>query len=143
MEFLDGSPLDELINQYKSTGLPTDDVLEIIKGITSALAYAHSEHIIHSDFKPGNVFVTKKGIAKAFDFGIARAVAQVEHMEESPQDQPVFDAGNLGALTPAYASLEMLEGDEVLEYVRAKPGKAVLIAVAVGFLVGYATRPRD
>jgi len=112
MEFLDGSPLDELINQYKSTGLPTDDVLEIIKGITSALAYAHSEHIIHSDFKPGNVFVTKKGIAKAFDFGIARAVAQVEHMEESPQDQPVFDAGNLGALTPAYASLEMLEGDE-------------------------------
>jgi ElaB/YqjD/DUF883 family membrane-anchored ribosome-binding protein len=35
------------------------------------------------------------------------------------------------------------KGDEVVEYVRANPGKAVLIAVAVGFLVGYATRPRD
>ena len=35
------------------------------------------------------------------------------------------------------------KGDDVVEYVRANPGKAVLIALAVGFLVGYATRPRD
>ncbi len=35
------------------------------------------------------------------------------------------------------------KGDEVVEYVRANPGKAVLIALAVGFVVGYATRPRD
>jgi ElaB/YqjD/DUF883 family membrane-anchored ribosome-binding protein len=35
------------------------------------------------------------------------------------------------------------KGDEVVEYVRNNPGKAILIAVAVGFLVGYATRPRD
>ena len=35
------------------------------------------------------------------------------------------------------------KGDDVVEYVRANPGKAVLIALAVGFVVGYATRPRD
>ena len=35
------------------------------------------------------------------------------------------------------------KGDEVVEYVRTNPGKAILIALAVGFLVGYATRPRD
>jgi len=35
------------------------------------------------------------------------------------------------------------KGDEVVEYVRANPGKAVLIALAIGFVVGYATRPRD
>jgi ElaB/YqjD/DUF883 family membrane-anchored ribosome-binding protein len=35
------------------------------------------------------------------------------------------------------------KGDEVVEYVRTNPGKAVLIALAVGFVVGYATRPRD
>ena len=35
------------------------------------------------------------------------------------------------------------KGDEVVEYVRTNPGKAILIAVAIGFLVGYATRPRD
>ncbi len=112
MEFLDGDPLDQLIRRYKSTGLPTDDAWEIIRGMTAALKHAHAGNIIHSDFKPGNVFVTKKGLTKVFDFGIARAVAQVEHLEGSPQDHTVFDAGNLGALTPAYASLEMLEGKE-------------------------------
>jgi len=35
------------------------------------------------------------------------------------------------------------KGDEVVDYVRTNPGKAILIAVAVGFLIGYATRPRD
>lgn len=112
MEFLDGSPLDQLIRQYKSTGLPSDDAWQIIKGMSAALSYAHAEKIIHSDFKPGNVFVTKKGLAKVFDFGIARAVSKVEHLEDNPEDKTIFDAGSLGALTPAYASLEMLEGSE-------------------------------
>lgn len=112
MEFLDGEPLDELIMRYQSTGLPTDDTWDILNGMMSALIHAHAENIIHSDFKPGNVFVTGKGLAKVFDFGIARAVAQAEHLEGSPRDVTVFDAGNLGALTPAYASLEMLQGAE-------------------------------
>ncbi len=112
MEFMDGQPLDQLIRQYKSTGLPTDDAWTIIKGMSSALAYAHAEKIIHSDFKPGNVFITKRGVAKVFDFGIARAVSKVEHLDDNPEDKTVFDAGNLGALTPAYASLEMLNGEE-------------------------------
>ncbi len=112
MEFMDGLPLDQLIRKYKSTGLPTDDAWTIINGMSSALSYAHAEKIIHSDFKPGNVFVTQRGLAKVFDFGIARAVSKVEHLEDNPEDKTVFDAGNLGALTPAYASLEMLEGEE-------------------------------
>jgi len=112
MEFMDGQPLDQLIRQYKSTGLPTDDAWVIIHGMASALSYAHAEKIIHSDFKPGNVFVTQRGLAKVFDFGIARAVSKVEHLDDNPEDKTVFDAGNLGALTPAYASLEMLEGEE-------------------------------
>ena len=110
MEYLDGKPLDKLIAQYRSVGLPHDEVIKIIEGMCAALIYAHEQHIIHSDFKPGNIFVSNKGIAKVIDFGIARAVAKVEHREESVDDRTVFDAGNLGALTPAYASLEMLEG---------------------------------
>ena len=35
------------------------------------------------------------------------------------------------------------KGDQVVEYVRENPGKSILIALAVGFVVGYATRPRD
>lgn len=110
MEFLDGRPLDKLIAQYRSVGLPHDEVIKIVEGMSAALAYAHAQRIIHSDFKPGNIFVNNQGVAKVIDFGIARAVAKVEHRDESVDDKTVFDAGNLGALTPAYASLEMLEG---------------------------------
>lgn len=110
MEYMEGKPLDKLISQYRGIGLPTDDVLKILGGICAALTYAHAQKIIHSDFKPGNIFVGLNGVAKVFDFGIARAVAKAENREESLDDKTVFDAGKLGALTPAYASLEMLEG---------------------------------
>lgn len=110
MEYLDGKPLDKLISQHRGVGLAQDEAIKILEGICAALVYAHGQNIIHSDFKPGNIFVSNKGIAKVIDFGIARAVAKVEHREESVDDRTVFDAGNLGALTPAYASLEMLEG---------------------------------
>lgn len=111
MEFLDGKPLDELIYQYRATGLPEEDGWKILEGISAALIYAHEQHIVHADFKPGNIFVTNKGVSKVFDFGIARAVAKAESYDNLPgDDKTVFDAGNLGALTPAYASKEMLEG---------------------------------
>lgn len=111
MEYMEGKPLDQLIRQYKATGLPRDDGWEIIKGMCAALIHAHAENIVHSDFKPGNVFITGNSMAKIFDFGIARAVANVDSLESKTGDKTVFDAGNLGALTPAYASLEMLQGE--------------------------------
>ncbi len=110
MEFMDGRPLDRIIRQYKSTGLPSDDAWGILKSICDALVHAHGMNIIHSDFKPGNIFVTNSGVTKVFDFGIARAVAKVTGSDGGVEDRTVFDAGNLGALTPAYASLEMLQG---------------------------------
>lgn len=110
MEYLEGKPLDKLISQYRNIGLPSDEVAKILEGICAALTYAHEQNIVHSDFKPGNIFVNNLGVAKVFDFGIARAVAKADHREESLDDKTVFDAGKLGALTPAYASLEMLEG---------------------------------
>jgi serine/threonine protein kinase len=65
--------------------------------------------VIHADFKPGNVFVTDSRKVKVLDFGIARAVAR--HGEDAAQGTR-FDAGALGALTPAYASPEMLLNDK-------------------------------
>lgn len=111
MEFLEGTPLDKLIKKYRDTGLPVADAWQILEGICAALAYAHGQKIIHSDLKPGNIFVTHQNLAKVFDFGIARAVAKAEQDSGDTDDRTVFDAGNFGALTPAYASLEMLEGE--------------------------------
>lgn len=112
MEYLKGRPLDELIKQYSSTGLPQKEAWSILHGICSALIHAHEENIVHSDFKPGNIFITESGMPKIFDFGIARAVASVDRQGGKSRDVTVFDAGTLGALTPAYASLEMLRGEK-------------------------------
>ena len=112
MEYMKGRPLDELIKQYSTAGLPRREVWSILDGLCSALIHAHEEHIVHSDFKPGNIFITETGMPKIFDFGIARAVANVDRQGGKTRDVTVFDAGSLGALTPAYASLEMLSGKQ-------------------------------
>ena len=109
MELMDGEPLDELLAKHTNSGLEHSLALNILKDVSQALAYAHEKNLVHSDFKPGNVFVTKDGRAKVLDFGIARAV---KHSGDSSSgDSTVFDAGELGGLTPTYASCEMLEGE--------------------------------
>ncbi len=112
MEYMAGKPLNRLIKQYSKTGLPWDDIHVIFQGMCSALQYAHAENIIHADFKPGNILVTTNGTAKIFDFGIAKAVTTIEKRDGWPAHKTIFDAASLGGLTPAYASYEMLVGQE-------------------------------
>lgn len=108
MEELDGQPLDEVIREHPE-GMPRSEALQVIRGLCLGLAYAHNKNIVHSDFKPGNAFLTAAGQTRILDFGIARA-APAGHVEASDTTQ--FDAGELGALTPSYASCEMFEGKD-------------------------------
>lgn len=110
MEFLEGAPLDKLLREHADVGLEFEQACSVLHNISQALIYAHSHQIVHSDFKPGNIFVTRKKGAKVFDFGIARAVS--EGSIGNVGEKTLFDAGTLGALTPAYASYEMLKGGE-------------------------------
>ncbi|HEX7349009.1 MAG TPA: bifunctional serine/threonine-protein kinase/formylglycine-generating enzyme family protein [Rhodanobacteraceae bacterium] len=109
MEYIDGTNLKTLIREQAYDGMPLAKARPLIEGMAWALKRAHSAGVVHSDFKPGNVMVTKEGVAKVFDFGIARAG---KFQGEVKGEETVFDAGTLGALTPAYASLEMLQGAE-------------------------------
>jgi predicted Ser/Thr protein kinase len=102
MEYLTGAPLDQFI-QHHPQGLKFSEAWPIIEGAGRALMYAHEQGVIHADFKPGNVFVAEKK-TKVLDFGIARAMQSQLGSQEGTR----FDAGTLGALTPAYASPEML-----------------------------------
>lgn len=110
MEYLAGTPLDELLRSSPK-GLPPEQANSILLDISNALIYAHSHQIIHSDFKPGNIFVTEYKGTKVFDFGIARAVSTGNPVHQAGE-KTIFDASNLGALTPAYASYEILTGKE-------------------------------
>jgi len=109
MEYVDGSDLKTLIREKAYNGMPLAKARPLIEGMAWALKRAHAAGVVHSDFKPGNVMVTRDGMPKVFDFGIARAG---QHLGEATGEQTVFDAGTLGALTPAYASLEMIQGKE-------------------------------
>jgi eukaryotic-like serine/threonine-protein kinase len=108
MEYLVGRPLSQLLRAPNFRGLPFADAMKIVSGTGKALAYAHEHGFVHCDFKPANVILLDKGDVKVIDFGIARVFQKAEE----DADVTVFDPGSLGALTPAYASPEMLENRE-------------------------------
>jgi len=69
LEYLDGLDLAELIRQRKR--LRTDELLDIIIPVSSALAEIHRKSLIHRDIKSSNIFITKLGRPVLMDFGIA------------------------------------------------------------------------
>ncbi len=107
MELLEGRTLDRFIRSEVRPrgGLPPDQAMPIIEQMCAALCHAHQRGIVHADFKPGNCFLTDQGELKVLDFGIARAM---KDPAGHPADQTLFDPRSMGALTPAYASPEML-----------------------------------
>jgi serine/threonine protein kinase len=106
MELLTGRPLEAIVREARGKGVSREIALPIIRGIAEGLAYAHRKGIVHSDLKPGNVYIADDGTPKILDFGIARAVPS----SVTAENQDVFDAGSLGAYTEAYATDEMVDG---------------------------------
>lgn len=111
MELLEGQPLDRFIRDAGPNGVPTADALPIIRGMAEGLAYAHRKGIVHSDFKPANVFLTREGVPKILDFGIARAV-QVADQAGGRRLPDNTDDSVFQGYTPAYAAPETLSEGE-------------------------------
>jgi eukaryotic-like serine/threonine-protein kinase len=102
MEYLEGKSLDKLLDEEFGRGMPFSHAWPIIEDVGAALGNAHDHNVIHSDLKPANVFLTSSGRTKLLDFGIARVSrGPLLHARSGPR-----------ALTPAYASCEMLGGKE-------------------------------
>lgn len=72
MEYVDGVNLEKLLKQ--NGGLPLESVLKILIQTLDGLHHAHEKGILHRDIKPANVMLTRDGIVKLMDFGIARMV---------------------------------------------------------------------
>lgn len=100
MEMLRGRDLAEYV--HASTRLPVPQVLRIVARVADALAYAHSQGVVHRDVKPANVVVDlQRDLVKVTDFGIARITGS--------------GTTRSGALigTPTFMSPEQLAGQDV------------------------------
>jgi hypothetical protein len=104
LEWLEGRTLAEILDSSDAKTIDNEAALRIVRQIGDALDYAHRCGIVHADVKPGNIMILPDGNAKLFDFGVARV--------RQKQAGGEFDPGVLGALTPAYSSLQVLGGEE-------------------------------
>jgi serine/threonine protein kinase/Tol biopolymer transport system component len=68
-ELLEG---EELRKQLKQVPLPVRKTIEYARQIAAGLAAAHDKGVVHRDLKPENLFVTKDGLMKILDFGLAK-----------------------------------------------------------------------
>src|SRR5262244_2673832 len=71
MELVQGPTLAERIAQGP---IPLEEALPIAKQIADALEYAHERGVVHRDLKPANIKVSRDGIVKVLDFGLAKAL---------------------------------------------------------------------
>ncbi|MHB8645164.1 MAG: DUF4231 domain-containing protein [Thermomicrobiales bacterium] len=69
MEYVDGADLRDLL--ARDGALPVARALAIAADIAHALEAVHEHGVVHRDVKPANIMLTRRGIAKLTDFGIA------------------------------------------------------------------------
>jgi serine/threonine protein kinase len=105
MEYVDGAPLSRML-QDKT--LPAQEASLIARQIAVGMAAAHSQGVVHGDLKPANILVTRGGIAKIVDFGMARRDAERRSGEQTEIWNPSTAGGITG--TPAYMAPEQARG---------------------------------
>lgn len=99
MAFCDNETVKEKIFRGP---LELDEAIDIAIQTGEGLARAHREGIVHRDIKPANTILTKDGIVKIVDFGLAKL---------SGASQLTRTGSSIG--TAAYMSPEQVRGDEV------------------------------
>lgn len=101
MEYADGVSLDKYV-QTISGLIVEEKICPLFEPILDAVGYAHKHNIIHRDIKPANIIITKEGIPKILDFGIATL------MRQQPSEEDDMIVG-----TPSYMSPEQVRGGKL------------------------------
>jgi serine/threonine protein kinase/TolB-like protein len=104
MEYVQGRPLTDWCDA-QSLGL--SDRLKLFLQVLEAVRFAHEKQVIHRDLKPSNILVTESGQVRLLDFGVAKL------LEGDEAEQTSLTSTYGRALTPDYASPELLRGDLV------------------------------
>ena len=103
MEYVDGTPLLEY-----AAPLSTRQRIELFRPVCAAVQYAHRNQIVHRDIKPANILVTREGIPKLLDFGIAKLLDTTVAGAAAG-----LTATGMRLMTPDYASPEQMRGEPV------------------------------
>ena len=107
MELLEGETLRQRLN---AAAIPPRKAVEYTQQIARGLAAAHDRGIVHRDLKPDNVFLTRDGIVKILDFGLARHTDETPAGSSGPQS---LTASGTVVGTPGYMSPEQIRGKPV------------------------------
>src|SRR5580658_3209328 len=96
MEYVNGPNLWELMTQQPNSVFAWKDLKPLVKQLCDALAYAHSERVIHHDLKPTNLMLAENHRLKLADFGVAAVALQVDAASVARR----FGGGTLTHMSP-------------------------------------------
>jgi eukaryotic-like serine/threonine-protein kinase len=111
MDYVHGEPLSRLLRRRAGEPVPPRVAAAIIGQVLLGLHSAHEAtgesgeplELVHRDVSPHNIMVTKDGVAKVVDFGIAKAKAR------SAQTERGMLKGKLGYMSPEQINLETVD----------------------------------